>query len=160
MNDITKSLEEYLKNQGLNYEVRLCEKQEKRRELLNTNLPYHDHSHEIKKSDAWIVWITDENQNIIDLQVYNFLHDSYEEGHSYPRSKKIPDYVNDKMGKTPYRDCGCVNSDWNEWTLQDVYFKLGIQYGFLTREIAVKCLKRLAYINEFRDNILKHLTYI
>jgi len=115
--------------------------------------PASDNWNGVPKSDAWIVWICDENTNIVDLQVYDLTL-------SIPhRREKILEFVNWRMReqKAIYRDIGCVVSDWNDWTLADVIFKLSVQYGFKNRETAEKCLRRLGYVDEFKDAIDKWL---
>jgi hypothetical protein len=155
--EIKIALTKYINENIPGYEVHLFdrEKQINRREQLEKKLPRHDHSSRIKKSNAWIVWLCDENQYITDLQVYDF---DLESG-PY-RREKITEYVSYIMKITPYRDCGCVNSDWDQWDITDVFFKFGFQNGFHDRKIMLKCLKRLACINEFRERILKYLTYL
>ena len=155
--DIKISLENLLSKEMPGYEVHLfeSEKQKERKESLEKRLPYSDQSSRINKSDAWIVWLSDENQVITDLQVYDFQLAS-----GPYRKEKIIEYVEYTMGKIPYRDCGCVNSDWHEWKLVDIYFKFGWQYGFYNNEIMIKCLRRLSYINEFREEIQGHLRFL
>lgn len=147
---ITSALQEFI---GREYEVHLFdrEKQEFREKTLEKKLPNHDFSQNIKKSNAWIVWLTDENHVITDLQVYDFQRES-----GPYKQKKIVEYVDFHMKKTAYRDCGCVTSDWNEWRLIDVYFKLGWQYGFYSGKVMERCLRRLSNI----DEILGHLKFL
>lgn len=161
ISNIKKSLEDYIIKNVPGFEVHLfeSEKQEKRKKILDMKLPLHDQCQLIKKSDAWIVWICDENQYITDLQVYDF-----QQEHAPYKRQKIVEYLdywsNTQDPKIPYRDCGCVNSNWDQWNLQDIYFNFGMRWGFLNRNVMVKSLKRLACIDKFRNNILKHLTSI
>ncbi len=155
--DMKISLENSLNQTMPGYEIHMfaSKKQQERREKLERRLPATDPNLDIKKSNAWIVWISDENGVITDLQVYDF---QLEAGPF--RRDQIVDYVDCAMEKTPYSDCGCVNSDWDEWKLIDIYFKLGWQYGFYNNKVMIKCLKRLSRIDEFREGIRGHLRYV
>lgn len=155
LEDFEKGIKEFFKEGLPDYEIHLFHKGNLSDKKIEKTLPFHDFSSKINKSDAWIVWLSDENQYITDLQVYDFQLES-----GPYRRQKIVEYVDYEMKKTPYRDCGCVNSDWSDWRLIDIYFKLGIQYAFRDRNIMVKCLKRLACINEFREEITGHLRFL
>ena len=76
------------------------------------------------------------------------------------RSEEIYEYVTRRMGYKPYKDLGCVTNDWNEWTLQDLLFKFGFQYGFVNYDTMIRCLKNLRTIYEFEKEILKYLKMI
>ena len=128
-----------------------------RSDLLNKECPMSGDEPGILKKHAWIVWIVDENAHIIDLQVYELDWENLKY-----RAEKTRDYVERKMyeHKLTYRDTGCVLSDWDQWTIGDLLFKLGCQYGFLTRIIMIKCMERLSYIAEFKAPIEKWLKQV
>lgn len=155
MNRIQDALKDFLGNE---WEVHLFdrEKQKRREYELKAELPQSGDPSGIPKKNAWIVWLSDENQYITDLQVYEL------DPILPHRWEKIVRHVNDRMTekKTPYRDCGRVNSDWDEWDLSDVLFKFGMQYAFRDRNIMVKCMKRLATIEEFKDRILGWMKFV
>lgn len=101
----------------------------------------------IPKKNAWIVWILNKSGKINDLQVYE-LDPLLPE-----RWKKTVDRVTDITKITRMYDCGRVNSDWDEWKLQDVLFKFGFQYQFESKLVMKQSLQRLATIEEFKENI-------
>jgi hypothetical protein len=116
-----------------------------------TELPPSGITSGTPKSNAWIIWIVDDEGLIIDLQVYEV-----DKNIEYHR-EKVFDYVQSRMGKTPYLDIGNCSSDWDEWTLEDILFKFGFQYGFKTRKIMIRSLERLSAIKEWELPILKYL---
>lgn len=99
----------------------------------------------IPKKNAWIVFLVNRENRIRDLQVYPRFMDEYDE--------KIYLYVETHLKYTHYKDIGCVCSDWDEWSLDDVLFKLGFSYGFVDQPTMIKCARRLRRIDEFQDKI-------
>ena len=97
----------------------------------------------IPKAHAWIVWVTDSDGKIYDLQVYE------RDPGNREKSRLTYERVN-RVGR-PYKDVGMVCSDWHERTLQDLLFQFGFQYGFVNDTIMCRSLVRLAIINEFRE---------
>jgi len=122
--------------------------------VLYPELPLNIDPEGIPKENAWIVWLCDDDQMITDLQVYEL------DANLPYRWEKIVGYVEEKMKGIHFRDCGRVNSDWNEWDLADILFKFGCQYGFKDRKIMVKCLERLATIKEFKEDIDGWLNFL
>lgn len=123
------------------------------KEFEKRECPRPLHVGEIKKENAWIVWLTDGHGKIVDLEVYERFHDDQEE------SEKTFYYVNERLGGQ-YKDIGCVCAQWDEWDMADVIFKFGCQYGFTDREVMIKALKRLKCIKEFKSYISRWLDYV
>lgn len=148
MDDIKKILEDNFAG----FEVHLFdrEKQLNRKELLEKRMPLPNCQPGIPKKNAWICWLCDENRSITDLQVYEL------DRNDPIRWKKTVDYVDRKTSEHNliYRDCGCVNfEDWDDWTISDILFKFGLQYGFYDRNTMIRCLENLATIEEFKKPI-------
>jgi hypothetical protein len=161
ISNMKMALERYISENIPGYEVHLFEsdKQEKRKKALEIRLPPTDPSSRIKKSNAWIVWICDENSYIIDLQVYDLRLDVC----PYKREQIVNFIEAWSKNQKPiisYSDCGCLTKGWDEWKLQDIYFKFGIQYGFINRNIMIQSLKRFSCIEEFGENIKQHLDFL
>lgn len=110
----------------------------------------------IPKKNAWIVFLTDEKNHIVDLEVYEM-----DRNNEY-RCEKTLNYVVYKLKekKVPYLDFGNVYADWDQWTLSDILFKLGWQYGFYDQKIMIKCLRNLNKISEFKEELSKYLCYV
>ncbi len=153
MDETIRNFKEALeKHLGVEFSVHIVQQNEKKD--LKKELPISGDEEGIPKDNAWIVWLKDKENRIIDLQVY-------EMDRNLPyRCEKTQKYVENFLGKTPYYDIGCVNHDWDEWRIEDVLFKFGIQYGFKDRETTIKCMKRLATIKEFEQKIKKWLKYL
>lgn len=108
----------------------------------------------IPKANAWIVWLSDKNSKIIDLEVYE------QDPNNDIRREKVFNYVERHLKNIPYRDTGCVISDWYEWRLADLLFKFGWQYGFATRKAMMRALDALSRIDEFEDEIKAWIKYV
>jgi len=103
------------------------------------------------KANAWILWLIDKKGLIIDLKVYEVIRE--DEFHR----EKVYEYIKMRMGGTPYLDIGNCCSDWEKWTLENIFFKFGIQNKFKSRKILIRSLERLSVILEWEQSILKYL---
>lgn len=145
ISEVIEKLNESLK--GLGYEAFNINKE------CMQELPPSGVSYGIHKKNAWILFLTKDGK-ISDLQVYEVLREV--EGHA----EKACAYIELRMPKTAFSDFGNCLSDWDQWTLQDVLFKVGFQYGFVDRKTMIRCLDRLAYIQEWKDPLWTYLSFI
>ncbi len=109
----------------------------------------------IPKENAWIVFALNENAKITDMEVYEL--DKNNQHRWNETVLRIENHFNKK--KSSYRDFGVVYSDWNEWELIDVFFKIAFQYGFEDKNVTKKCLESLARIKEFKKPIEEYLSF-
>lgn len=108
----------------------------------NYELPLPNACSGIKKEHAWIVWTSNKNGNITDLQVYEL-------DRTIPwRWEKTIEFVDRR--KIPYKDIGAVSSDWEKWTFKDICQKL-VDYGFSEDFSLGLLIQRLYTIEGFKE---------
>lgn len=117
-------------------------------------LPPKNFSDDVAFENAWIVFLTNESLKIIDLQVYEADRSNINKFSHTIKS------IDDELKYFLYFDFGNSLSDWKEWTLQDVLFKLSIQYQFIDYDTAVDSIKRLMSIDKFKSQISEYLKVI
>jgi hypothetical protein len=139
---LQKSIEKEFPNND--YEIKLVKSK-----TNNNHLPDSFFEEGILKENAWIVFTQDKEGLLTDLQVYEL-------DKNYPiKWDKTVDYVTRKCKerKISFCDIGCVSGTWNKWNLEDILFKLFINYGCKDRETRLKILRSLQTIKEFEDKI-------
>lgn len=146
LDDMKESLKRCL---GDDWEIHLINKQVtvKRDEEEKRKCPIPMNEPGILKKHSWIIWIVDGQGYITDLQVYEVKEDR-----AFTK-EKIFNYVNSQLKGIAWLDMQLFSISENKFDLIDIIFKFTIQYGFKNREIAIKCMKRLATIEEFKDKI-------
>lgn len=117
-------------------------------------LPPKNFSGDVAFENAWIVFLTNESWKIIDLQVYEADRSTIEK---FARTIENIDY---ELKELLYFDFGNSLCDWEEWNLQDVLFKLSIQYQFIDYDTALDSIKRLMAIDKFKPAIKEYLKVI
>lgn len=102
------------------------------------------------KKRCWIVWLMNEKEQITDIEIYE----------TFPSNPgKVGEYLEFKLGKKSYYDCGNCWSDWDKWTLQDLFHKFGFQHEWEDQSMRFKFLKKLGEINEFKNDIDSYLRF-
>lgn len=113
-------------------------------------LPYTNISEFISKKDAWLVWTTNDAEQINDFNIYDFSKENVD------GQKTSVDYVEMQVGGH-YFDWGACCSSWDHSNLADVFFKFGFQYQFSNILIKKDFLDALSLIREWRKDIIEYM---
>ena len=101
------------------------------------------------KKDSWIIWLENEKCQIYDFEIYETFPKKY--------PGRVSSYIEQYVKR--YNDIGNCMSDWDQWTLQDIFFKFGFQQEYVDRETQLMVLDKLAKIKEFKSSIEEYKKY-
>ncbi len=103
-----------------------------------------------KKENCWICWLENEKGEVYSIEVYET---------SSENPGRVYRYLEHRLGKKAYLDIGNCLSDWNEWTLQDIFHKIGFLLKWESHDVKIRFLHRLGEIEEFSKQIERYLRY-
>lgn len=107
--------------------------------------PFYE-DYDIPKSEAWIVWLSDDEFKVVDLRVYRIVRDK-----EHKFSRDWMQFITQQ--NLLIKDIGNCCSGWMQTPLSEVLIRLGFARGLWSRRVARQCLRELSKIREFKDEI-------